>query len=104
MTEESSLEVYLTISQKKFGIYLFDKNNLKNIHNEEIHIEDETYLIDYNLLDSFLNKNIFKIEKLIGNFLRSVIVIIENEQILNCSIGIKKKNYGEKIDKNNLES
>ena len=104
MTEESNLEVYLTISQKKFGIYLFDKKNLKNIHNEEIYIEDETYLIDYNLLDSFLNKNIFKIEKLIGNFLRSVIVIIENEQTLNCSIGIKKKNYGEKINKHYLES
>tara|TARA_Y100000816_G_scaffold274736_1_gene242311 strand:+ start:228 stop:932 length:705 start_codon:yes stop_codon:yes gene_type:complete len=104
MTEESSLEVYLSISQKKFGIYLFDKKNLKNIHNEEIHIDDETYLIDYELLDSFLNKNIFKIEKLIGNFLRSIIVIIENEQILSCSIGIKKKNYGEKINKHYLES
>ena len=104
MTEESNLEVYLSISQKKFGIYLFDKKNLKNIHNEEIHIDDETYLIDYELLDSFLNKNIFKIEKLIGNFLRSIIVIIENEQILSCSIGIKKKNYGEKINKHYLES
>ena len=104
MTDELSFEVYLSLSQKKFEIYLLDKKSLKNIYNEEVYLENDSDLIDYNLLNSFLDKNIFKIEKLIGNFLRSIVVIIENNQTLNCSIGIKKKNYGEKIDKNNLES
>ena len=104
MTDELSFEAYLSISQKKFQIYLLDKKNLKNIYKEEVYLENSSDLIDYNLLDSFLDKNIFKIEKLIGNFLRSIVVIIENNQTLNCSIGIKKKNYGEIIDKNNLES
>ena len=104
MTEEFDFEVYLSISQKKFGIYLLDKKNLKNIYNEEYNLENNTDLIDYNLLGSFLDKNIFKIEKLIGNFLKSIVVIIENNQILNFSIGIKKKNYGEKINKHYLES
>ena len=104
MTEEFDFEVYLSISQKKFGIYLLDKKNLKNIYNEEYNLENNTDLIDYNLLGSFLDKNIFKIEKLIGNFLKNIVVIIENNQILNFSIGIKKKNYGEKINKHYLES
>ena len=55
-------------------------------------------------MDDFLDKNIFKIEKLTGNFLKSISVIIENHNILNFSIGIKKKNYGEKINKQFLES
>ena len=104
MTEELSFEAYLSLSQNKFQIYLLDKKSLKNIYKEEVYLENSLDLIDYNLLHSFLDKNIFKIEKLIGNFLRSIVVIIENNQTLNCSIGIKKKNYGEKIDKNNLES
>tara|TARA_B100000989_G_scaffold3896_1_gene2726 strand:+ start:1386 stop:2090 length:705 start_codon:yes stop_codon:yes gene_type:complete len=104
MTEESSLEVYLSISQKKFGIYLLDKKNFKNIYKDELSINDYTDLIDYNLLNNFLDKNIFKIEKLIGNFLRSIVLIIENKRTLNVSIGIKKKNYGEKINKHYLES
>ncbi len=104
MTEEVSLEAYLSISNKKFGIYLLDKKNLKNIYKQELDIQTDTDLIDYNLLSSFLDKNIFKIEKLIGKFLKSIVVIIENKQILNFSIGIKKKNYGEKINKNHLES
>ncbi len=104
MTEELSFEAYLSLSQNKFQIYLLDKKSLKNIYKEEIYLENTSDLIDYNLLHSFLDKNIFKIEKLIGKFLRSIIVVIDNNQTLNCSIGIKKKNYGEKIDKNNLES
>ena len=104
MTDELTFEAYLSLSQKKFEIYLLDKKNLKNVYKEEFYLENGSDLIDYNLLNSFLDKNIFKIEKLIGNFLRSIVVIIENNQTLNCSIGIKKKNYGEKIGKHYLES
>ena len=104
MTDISSFEAYLSLSQKKFEIYLLDKKSLKNIYKEEVHLENSSDLIDCNFLHSFLDKNIFKIEKLIGNFLRSIVVVIENDQTLNCSIGIKKKNYGEKISKQYLES
>ena len=63
MTEELNFEVYLSISQKKFGIYLLDKKNLKNIYKEELYLKNDTDLIDYNLLINFLDNNIFKIEK-----------------------------------------
>ena len=104
MTEGLSLDAYLSISQKKFEIYLLDKKNKKNIYKKEFYFENDLDQIDYNLLSDFLDKNIFKIEKLTGNFLKSISVIIENYNILNFSIGIKKKNYGEKINKQFLES
>ena len=104
MTEKLNFEVYLSISEKKFEIYLLDKINLKNIYKEELYIENDTNLIDYNILNTFLDKNIFKIEKLIGHFLKNIFLIIENNQILNFSIGIKKINYDEKINQKYLES
>jgi len=104
MTDEASFEAYLSISKKKFEIYLLDKKNLKNIYKEEIIIKNDTDLIDYTLLSNFLDQNIFKLEKLIGNFLRNIVVILENNQILNFSIGLKKKNYSDKINKYYLES
>ena len=104
MNEELNFEAYLIISQKKFEICLLNKKNLKNIFKEEIQFETYTDLIDYNLLSNFLNKNIFKIEKLIGKFLKNIFVIIENTKILNSSFGIKKKNYVTSIDKQYLES
>ena len=66
MTEELNFEAYLIISRKKFEIQLLDKKNLKNIFKEQTLIENYADLIDYNLLSSFLNKTIFKIEKLIA--------------------------------------
>ena len=104
MIEKSSFEVYLSISQKKFGIYLLDKKTLKNIYKKELYLENNTNYIDYKLLSSFLNNNIFKIEKLIGNFLKGIVLVIENNKILNFSIGIKKINYGEKINRHYLEA
>ena len=104
MTEGLSLDAYLSISKKKFEIYLLDTKNLKNIYKKEFYFENDIDQINYNLLADFLDKNIFKIEKLTGNFLKNISVIIENYNILNFSIGIKKKNYGEKINKQYLES
>ena len=104
MTDELNFEAYLSISKEKYVIYLLDKKNLKNIYKKQLNIANDTDLIGNNLLSNFLDQNISKIEKLIGTFLRSIVVIIENEKILNFSIGIKKKNYGEKINKNYLES
>ena len=54
MTEELSFEVYLSISQKKFEIYLLDKKNLKNIYQKEVYLKSDTDLIDYNKLNNFL--------------------------------------------------
>ena len=104
MTDKLNFEAYLSLSKKKFEIYLLDKKSLKNIYKEEVNLENESDLIDYNLLHNFLDQNIFKIEKLIGNFLRNIVVIIENNEILNCSIGVKKKNYGEKMSRRYLKS
>ncbi len=104
MSDELSFETYLSISEQKFGIYLLDKINLKNIYKEELYFENNTDQIDYNLLGQFLDKHIFKIEKLNRRFLKSIYLIIQNNKILNFSIGIKKKNYSQKINKKYLES
>ena len=104
MSEELSFEAYLSISNTKFEIYLLDKKNLKNIYKEEINVVKEKDFIDYNLLSKFLDKNIFKIEKLIGKFIKNISIIIENNKILNLKVGIMKKNDEKTISKNYLES
>ena len=63
------IETYLSISPNKFEIYLFDKKNLLNTYKEKIEIDSNKDEIDLNLLAVFLEKNIFKIEKLIGKFI-----------------------------------
>jgi hypothetical protein len=83
MIEESHFKTFLYISKNKYQIFVYDKNNLKNIYNEEIRIDDEIEL--YNL-SKFLDENIYKIEKTINNFIRSIILIIENDKVLSVDI------------------
>jgi hypothetical protein len=103
MIEETGFETFLFISKNKYQIFVYDKNNFKNLYIEETKINDETKLDN---LSNFLDENIYKIEKIINNFIRDVILIIEDNKVLDISISIKKKNYEKHIDqkylKNNL--
>ena len=92
MNEILEFETYLSISQNKFGIYLFDNKNRSNLYAKEITFE-KTDFINHSHLKQFLDDNIFRIEKLVGKFIENIFIIIENENILNTQIGIKQKNY-----------
>ena len=104
MSKDLELETYLSISPQKLGIYLFDINNQKNLYKEELIINENTNHNEKDLLKNFLDDNIFKLEKLIGNFIKNIILIIENEKIFNLQIGIKKKNYNSFINKKYLKN
>ena len=101
MIKETDFETFLFISKNKYQIFVYDKNNLKNLYNEEIKINDDIKLDN---LSNFLEKNIYKIEKMINNFIRNIILIIEDEKVLDVGISIKKKNYEKYIDQKYLEN
>ena len=100
MTQETDFETFLFISKNKYQIFVYDKINLNHLYNEEIKINDENEL---NNLSKFLDENIYKIEKTINNFIRNIILIIEDDKILKVDISIKKKNYEKYVDQKNLE-
>ena len=101
MIENSDFETFLYISKSKYQIFLYDKNNLKNLYSEEIEKSDE---IELNTLSKFLDDNIYKIEKKIKNFIRSIILIIEDDKILEIGISLKKKNYEKSENQKQLEN
>ena len=92
MNEILEFETYLSISQTKFGIYLFDTKNRNNLYVKEITFE-KTNFINYSHLKQFLDDNVFGIEKLVGEFIENISIIIDYENILNTQMGIKQKNY-----------
>ena len=101
MTQVTDFEIFLFISKNKYQIFVYDKDNLKNLHNEEIKINDG---IELDNLSNFLDENIYKIEKTINNFIRNIILIIEDNKVLELSISIKKKYYEKHIDQKYLEN
>ena len=101
MIENSDFETFLYISKNKYQIFVYDKNNLKNLYHEEIWNNDE---IELNILSKFLDDNIYKIEKMIKNFIRNIILIIQDDKVLDIGISLKKKIYEKNIDQKQLEN
>ena len=101
MIENSDFETFLYISKSKYQIFVYDKNNLKNLYSDEIGYSDE---IELNTLSKFLDDNIYKIEKKIKNFIRNIILIIEDDKILEIGISLKKKNYEKNENQKQLEN
>ncbi len=102
MIEDLEFETYLSISTNKFGIYLFDIRNFKNLYKQELNLEYQTDNIDYKSLKTFLDNNIYKIEKLIGKFVKNIFLVIDSKKILRLNIGIKKKNYNISSNKDHI--
>ena len=101
MIENSDFETFLYISKNKYQIFVYDKNNLKNLYYEEIENNDE---IELNILSKFIDDNIYKIEKMTKNFIGNIILIIEDDKVLDIGISLKKKNYEKNIDQKQLEN
>ena len=97
------LKTYLSIAPNKFEIFLYDTKKFKNLYKQSVKLDTQLDGVNYATLNKFLEDNIFKIEKLSGNFINNICVIIDNNQIKNISFSIKKKNYEKKIDKNYIE-
>ena len=101
MIEDIDFETFLYISKNKYQIFVYDKINLKNLYDEEIKYDDE---IELSNLSKFLDDNIYKIEKMIKNFISNIILIIEDDKVLDTSISLKKKKYENNIDQKYLEN
>ena len=101
MIEETDFEIFLYISKNKYQIFVYDKINLKNLYDEEIKNDDEIELTN---LSKFLDDNIYKIEKMIKNFISNIILIIEDDKVLDIGISLKKKNYEKNINQKQFEN
>ncbi len=91
MIKQKDFEIYLSIENDRFKIFLLDTARFKNLYINEILINN-SLIIDFNELSKFLDNNIFKIEKLSNRFIEDIFLIIDNDIELQTNISIKKKN------------
>ena len=102
MDEYLNFETFLYVGPKKLIISVNKKDDLKNIYLDELIIENNKKNIDTNLLYSFLDKNVFKIEKVLKNFIKTINVIIESDIIFTVQMSIKKSDYEDTISDKKL--
>ena len=72
MKTNLDFETYLFVSKNKFLISVF-LDSKEKIYENELVFENENTEIDFDKLNFFLEKNIFKIEKILKDFVNQVI-------------------------------
>ncbi len=98
MGSNINFDTFLYLSPKKIILSVNKKQSLKSIYKNEILIDNFSNEIDFKKLDKFLNENIFKIEKNLGDFVKNISIGIFSENIFNLQISVKKNNHNNKID------
>ena len=90
MENDLNFEVFLFFSPEKIILSVNRKTDFKIIFKDEFFFENSSTQLNFKKLDFFLNENIFKIEKILGNFVEKINIIIETKDFFNLQISIKK--------------
>ena len=82
--------IFLFLSLDKFTIVAINSND-DFVYKKESSINNKSNQIDFKFLDNFLNDNIFKIEKELNEFVKNILLIIDNKSIFSIHLSIKNK-------------
>ena len=98
MNNNFNFSTFLFLSKKKITISVYGKNKFEKFYEKELLIDNQSDQINYNQLDKFLNDNIFRIEKILDNFIKKIILIIDTDKFFLIQLSIKKRNFEDLID------
>ena len=90
MTNNLGNKIFLFLSLDKFIIVALNPNG-EFIYKKEALKDNESNRLDANILDNFLNENIFEIEKRLNEFVKNIYLIIDHQNIFSIHLSIKNK-------------
>jgi len=94
-------KIFLFLGIDKFTIVALNSAD-ELVYKEEILTKNKSNQIDLNFLDNFLNENIFKIEKRLNEFIKSIFLIIDHQNIFSIYLSIKNKFDNIKINSDSM--
>lgn len=103
MGEQLDFNTYLFISPSKISIFVNKNFETQNIFFKELKIKNDLNKLNFEFIENFLHENIFKIEKLLNDFVKNIYLIIDSSNFLINQMSIKENNYGKQLTQNNLK-
>ena len=97
MNNELNFEIYLFINDKKLIICVIQNITHKIIYKEQMILSDSLDELKFKSLNDFLEKNIFKVENILKNFIKNIFIILDSTEFFPIEISIKKDNNGHLI-------
>ena len=100
MENDLNFEVFLFFSPGRIIISVNNKTDFKLIFKDEFIFNNNLTHLNFEKLDFFLNKNVFKVEKILGNFIEKINLIVETSDFLNLQISMKKSDHNDYVNSN----
>ena len=97
MDNELNFETYLFINDKKLIICVIRNTTREIIYKEQMILNDSFDQLKFKRLNDFLEKNIFKVENILKNFIKNIFIILDSTEFFPIEISIKKDNNGHLI-------
>ena len=88
--KNSSNKAYLFINTSRILIVVINNSN-QIIYKNEARVINPKSAFDLNFLNEFINTNIFKIEKVLNEFVKYINIIIDHHEIYSLEFSIKNK-------------
>ncbi len=102
MSSDFDFSTYLFLSKNKIIISVYKENDFEKVYEKELIINEQFKHINYQELDKFLNENIFRIEKILDNFVKKITIIFDIDEFFFVELSIKKKDSDNLIDLKSL--
>ena len=83
-------KTFFFLNLKKISIIVFDNFN-EVVFRNDLSLETSSEKFNFNLLDDFINQNIFRIEKKLNEFIKSIFLIIDHNDIFSVNLSVKNK-------------
>ena len=97
MENELNFETYLFINDKKLIICVIQNTTNEVIYKEQMILNNNFDELKLEKLNDFLEKNIFKVEKILKNIIKNIFIILDSTEFFPIEISIKKDNNGNLI-------
>ena len=102
MDNELNFETYLFINDKKLIICVIQNTTNEVIYKEQMILNNSFDELKLEKLNDFLEKNIFKVEKILKNFIKNIFIILGSSEFFTIEISIKKDNNSRLINSETL--
>ena len=101
MNSETNFQTYLLVDKQRFIICVIHNTSFETIYSNQMLFTDDSEF-KFEMLNEFLEKNIFKVEKKLKNFVQNIDIILDSEELFSVNMSIKKNNNGKYIDSKSL--
>ena len=101
MMSEIDFENYLFLNKKKLNFFVIHKKSFEIIYLDQLILNDNHYKFNFEKINEFLEKNIFKVEKILNNFKKNIYIILDSDDFFSVKLSIKNNN-GNYINSNSL--